>query len=388
MRIIIILFISLNFYCIQFSQAQNELFQTIRGSVNDKTTLQPLIGVSIVVTDITPFKYAITNNEGKFTIENVIVGRHDIKATYVGYLPVVINNLMIVSAKEVVLNIEMEESVETINEIVVKNELRKDMPKNTMATVSARQFTIEETNRFAGSFGDISRMVVNYAGVTAISNQRNDIIIRGNNPMGLLWKVEDIDIPNPNHFGSAGSSGGAFTIVNNNVLKNSDFFTGAFPSNYGNALSGVFDLQLRNGNNTKREYTIQAGYNGLETGFEGPILSNSKASLLFNYRLSTLQAINSLGIKLNTLPEYQDITFKFIFPTSKGSFSIFGIGGLSSIAVLESNKPEKEWTYKQAAQDAYVNSDMGVLGIKFKHNFNNETRGVFCLAMTIVLPIL
>lgn len=290
----------------------------------------------------------------------------------IGYKTIPIANIMLTSAKELYLHIEMEESVNELDAVKVVAS-SKNKALNTMATVSSRQFTVEETDRFAGSFGDISRMVVNYAGVSAISNQRNDIIIRGNNPMGLLWRLNGIDIPNPNHFGEAGSTGGAISIINNNVLRNSDFFTGAFPSEYGNALAGAFDLKLRTGNPEKREYTIQAGYNGFEAGLEGPFSNKSDATYLISYRLSTLQLVNMLGIPMGVVPQYQDLVFNINTPTRKGSFSVFGIGGLSAINIEESKKEDTEWTYKDAAQDVKTGSDMGVVGLQYNHRLSDKT---------------
>lgn len=140
-----------------------------------------------------------------------------------------------------------------------------------MATVSARSFTVEETSRYAGSLNDPSRMAANYAGVSSTSDARNDIIIRGNSPLGVLWRLNGMEIPNPNHFGSLGTTGGPVSILNNNLLDKSDFLTGAFPAEYGNALAGVFDLQMRSGNNEKTEFLGQVGFNGFELGAEGPI---------------------------------------------------------------------------------------------------------------------
>ncbi len=189
-----------------------------------------------------------------------------------------------------------------------------------MATVSARSFTVEEAMRYSGSLQDPSRMAQNFAGVSNASDDRNDIVIRGNSPTGVLWRMEGIDIPSPNHFSAFGTTGGPVTMLNINNLSNSDFLTSAFPADYGNALSGVFDLRLRNGNKNRYEFTGQIGFNGFELGAEGPLKIGNGGSFLINYRYSTLQVFNALGLEFGTgtaIPQYQDLTFKVDIPTKK-----------------------------------------------------------------------
>lgn len=325
--------------------SQKKYTQTVRGTVVDVASKSPIVGAHVVVVNTEPLLGTVTDSEGEFKLEGVTVGKHEISVGFMGYQPVRLRNLLVKSGKELVLNIELEELVVTTEEIVVKAYSRKDKARNEMATVSARSFTVEETERYAGTWLDPSRMAANYAGVMAVGDQRNDIIIRGNSPLGLLWQLEGINIPNPNHFGTLGTTGGPISILNNNLLDNSDFFTSAFPAEYGNALSGVFDLKMRNGNNQKREYVAQAGMNGFELGAEGPFSKNSKASYLLNYRYSTLAIFDALGISFGVsgVPQYQDISFKINVPGTKlGRFTFFGVGGTSYIELLE--KTEKKMT--------------------------------------------
>ncbi|UCG26808.1 MAG: carboxypeptidase-like regulatory domain-containing protein, partial [Bacteroidales bacterium] len=273
------------------------LTQTIRGKIIDMDTKSPLIGATVIVLDTDPVIGTVTDPDGEFRLTDIPVRRQSIKVSYVGYNERVFNNLMVVSAKELVLNVELEEKILEVDEVVVKAWSRKDRPINDMATVSARSFTIEETERFAGSLGDPARLVANYAGVVYAGDSRNDIVIRGNSPMGLLWRLDGVEIPNPNHFAALGTTGGAISMVNNNLLTNSDFFTGAFPAEYGNATAGVFDLKLRSGNNENREYVFQVGLNGFELGAEGPFSKNAKNSYLINYRYSTYGLLHAIGIE-------------------------------------------------------------------------------------------
>jgi hypothetical protein len=172
---------------------------------------------------------------------------------------------------------------------------------------------MDEAVRYSGTRNDPSRMAQNFAGVSGPNDARNDIVIRGNSPSGVLWRMDGIDIPNPNHYSTVGSTGGPVTILNTNTLKNSDFITSAFPAQYGNAVAGVFDLRMRNGNAEKTEWLGQMGFNGFELGVEGPLGNNKKSSYLFNYRYSLVAAIQALGLSVGTgtaTPYYQDINFK------------------------------------------------------------------------------
>ncbi|MBN2682283.1 MAG: carboxypeptidase-like regulatory domain-containing protein, partial [Bacteroidales bacterium] len=257
--------------------SQQNYSQTIRGKVVDKHSQNPLPGAQIVLLNSEPLKGTVSDGNGDFIIKEVAVGRHNLQVSFLGYCTIKLNNVSLSSGKELILNIELEEQVITTETVEIKANRRKDETINKMAVVSARSFSVEETERFAGSLGDPSRMVANYAGVMSVSDSRNDIVIRGNSPAGLLWRLEEIEIPNPNHFGAAGTTGGPVSMLNNNLLTNSDFFTGAFPAEYGNAMSGVFDLKMRAGNNQQSEYLGQIGFNGFELGAEGPFKKGNQS---------------------------------------------------------------------------------------------------------------
>lgn len=346
--------------------------QTIRGEVIDMYSEQPLPGANILL--LGEGKGTITDIDGKFRLEHVPVGRQNLQVSFIGYNTIVLNNLNVSSGKELVLNLKMEEKVET-TEAVVVTARKKTETVNEMAMVSSRSFTIEETERFAGALGDPSRMVANYAGVLSVSDERNDIIIRGNSPAGLLWRIDGVEVPNPNHFASFGSTGGPVSMLNNNLLTNSDFYTGAFPAEYGNALSGAFDLHLRNGNNQQREHVFQVGFNGFELGTEGPFVKGRQSSYLVNYRYSTLELMSELGFDFGTgtaIPEYQDLSFKLNFLTDKGRLSVFGIGGLSAIHFAADEGTND--SYGTAGTDLDYITGSGVMAASYLHFFNDKTR--------------
>ena len=365
-----VIFIFLAAFC-----QESEFKQTIRGKVIDKQTEHTLPGANVVLPGTDPLMGTITDENGYFKIENVPVGRHTIQVSFLGYNTITLQNLLLNTGKELVLTIEMEERVLTSEEVVVTAKSRKDQPLNNMAVVSARSFSVEESNRYAGSFGDPARMVANYAGVISVSNQRNDIIIRGNAPTCLLWRLDGMEIPNPNHFGALGTTGGPVSILNNNLLTNSDFFTGAFPAEYGNAIGGAFDLKMRAGNNEQREYWGQLGFNGFELGAEGPFSKESKSSYLLSYRYSMLDAMRLIGFDMGIAPQYQDLTFKLNFPSRKyGKFTLIGMGGLSYIEFFESEEDQEDWALSNSGEDLKNGSDMGILGLSHLFFFDENTR--------------
>ena len=310
------------------------LTQTIRGEVIDAESQVPLIGANVVVIDSKPLLGSSTDEHGTFRIEKVPVGRQSLKVSYLGYEDAFVNDILVGSGKEIILRISLTESIMNLEEgVVIVADADKDEPLNDMAVVSARMFTVEETKRYAASVNDPARMAQSFAGVAANGDFSNEIVIRGNTPRGLLWRVEGIEIPNPNHFTNNGSSGGGISVLSANMLANSDFFTGAFPAEYGNAISGVFDIKLRNGNNEKKEYALQAGLLGVDVALEGPFSRHSNASYLVNYRYSTLAIFDLIGLEVidAAVPKFQDLSFKVNVPTPKaGTFSLWGLGGLSN----------------------------------------------------------
>jgi len=310
--------------------ANSQLTQRIRGTVVDQVLQKPVIGASVSLISIN--KTVITDTLGNFRFIDVPVGNQQIVVSHVGFKRASADNIVVNSGKEVVLTLGMESMVRPENEVVVKAHGKKNKALNEMSAVSARAFTVEETQKYAAAINDPLRMSTGFPGVLAAEDGNNDIIIRGNAPTGLLWRMEGVDIPNPNHFSNAAGTGGGISILSAQLLSNSDFITGAFASEYGNALSGVFDLKLRKGNNERKEYTVQAGVLGLNATAEGPIMPFYKGSYLVNYRYSTLSLLNKMGVKLTEgTTIFQDLSYNVYLPTkNSGTFTLFGFGGLSS----------------------------------------------------------
>lgn len=350
--------------------------QTVKGRIVDKVTGIGLPSAIAIRKGTLGNVVVTTNSDGYFKFSEVPIGRQSFIFSYTGYKTLPLNDVVITSGKEIVLNIELEESAITMDEVEVKASNDTDVV-NSMQAANMKSFSIEETERYAGSRQDPARMAQNFAGIQGTNDSRNDIVVRGNSPAGLLWRLEDIDIPNPNHFAVAGSAGGPQSIINNKYLANSEFYTGAFPANYGNALGGVFDLKMRNGNNEKHERTFQLGILGTELSLEGPLSKKSGASYLISYRYSTLALFGSVNFKLGTsaIPNYQDVGIRLNFPTKKaGVFSFTGIGGLSDIAIVLSDISERpKELYGDQNRDQYFRTNMGVGILSHVYALNPKT---------------
>lgn len=349
--------------------------QTVRGTVVDKISQAPLPGAIVVLLNSDPLMGVSTNEEGKFSFSKVPVGKQSLKISFIGYKEAVMQNLSVNAGKELVLNVSLEEDIKAMDEVVVSARVEKNKPLNEMSTVSTRAFSVEETQKFAAAVNDPARMATSFAGVVGGNDGANMISIRGNSPNGLLWRMEGVEIPNPNHFANVGTSGGGIAIISAQLLGNSDFSTGAFAAEYGNALSGVFDLRLRKGNNQKREYTLQLGVLGADVATEGPFKKGYDGSYLVNYRYSTLNLLGKIGVPIgdaNTV--FQDLSLNVSLPTKKlGTFTVFGFGGISnqSTTAVKDTAKWREDDFTRLNTNFYSNT--GAIGITNTKLFQNHS---------------
>lgn len=349
-------------------QGQN-FTQTVRGVVSDKVTMAPLAGALVVIADTLATE---TDSLGHFKFQHVPVGKYNLVISYDGYKILPMQNIAVNSGKEVILNVAMEEEITMLETVVVKDKLEKNKPLNSMSTVSTRVFSVEETQKYAAAVNDPARMASAFAGVATTEDGNNGISIRGNSPNGLLWRVEGVDVPNPNHFSNVGTSGGGVSILSAQLLSNSDFSTGAFAAEYGNALSGVFDIRLRKGNNEKREYTIQAGFLGLDAAIEGPFKKGYEGSYLINYRYSTLGLISKMVNLFDAKTLFQDLSYNIYLPTHKyGKFTLFGINGRSS-QTTEAKSDTALWNvqFNRMNTDFFANTSAN--GMTYTMTFNRR----------------
>lgn len=352
------------------SYGQDRFVQTVKGTIIDEDSNFPIIGANVIILDSDPLLGGSTDIEGNFVIKNVPIGRITLVISNMGYEQRVIPNIVVGTGKEVVINGALKESLVKLDEIVVLGKENKSDVSNEMVLVGGRTFSVEETNRYAGTLNDPARAVASFAGIQSNAEGSNHIIVRGNSPNTVQWKMEGIEIPNPNHFAEEGAAGGSINILNAKNLANSDFYTGAFTSEYSNVLGGVFDMKMRTGNRDTREYSVGVGILGTDISLEGPFKKGGKSSYLVNYRYSTLGLLDDLGIvDFGGVPRYQDVAFKLSFPTkSAGQFKVFGVGGLSSIR----EDIEDEDTEEITGRDDFFSS-MGSINLSHLYFFNNNT---------------
>lgn len=355
------------------SWAQEDYTQTVTGLILDASTKRPLPFTNVMVVDSDPPIGAITDTTGRFVLRNVPIGRVAIQASFIGYDPINVSEILVSTGRQTQVNIEMNESSAELGEVVVQAKESKNKALNSMSTVSARKFNVEEASRYAGGFDDPARLATSYAGVAGgIGN--NGIVIRGNSPRTLLWRMEGVEIPNPSHFADVVTFGaGGLSALSSRMIDNSDFYTGAFPAEYSNALGGVFDLNVRKGNTLKRQYTAEVGVNGIEASTEGPFKKGKQSTYLINYRYSTLALLTPL------LPEdaagitYQDVSFKVNFPTQKaGTFSVWGLGSMDNSGQIAETDSTK-WFYDQDKGEADVFTAMGAAGINHQITVKEKT---------------
>ncbi|MEA4918450.1 TonB-dependent receptor [Proteiniphilum sp.] len=353
-------------------------FQTVRGKINDKQTFEAVELASVLLFNENRQYVTVSAADGEFSIAGVAVGRYAVRITLLGYFEYNAGNILVYSRKETVLDISLEQRVTLLDELQVTPKVEKDQPLNRMATVSARMLSMEEANRYAASWGDVGRMAANLAGVAAANDSRNDIIIRGNSPMGVLWRLDGFEIPNPNHFGTMGGTGGPIGMLNNNQLTNSDFYTGAFPAQFGNATSGVFDLKMRNGNNRKREYLMSIGFNGLELGAEGYFTKNANASYLINGRYSFLEIMQAVGEITSslqgTIPKYKDLSAKINVPLNKANLSFIALLGASGINLLTDMSDSTQWKPGDWSANSMMSNTQIFFGLNYTQRFGTSTR--------------
>jgi hypothetical protein len=343
-----------------------EITQTIKGTIVDIDSQVPLPGATIVILDSDPLTGVSTDANGNFRLENVKLGRYNMLASYIGYEPYVVRELVVGSGKEIVLSIGLKESVIGLEEVVVTGTNDRKEPLNSMAIISSRQINMEEARRFAGGFDDPAHLASSYAGVAENMNS-NGIVIRGNAPKGLLWRLEGLEIANPSHFANMTSfGGGGITALSSQMLASSDFYTGAFPAEFGNALSGAFDIRLRSGNRDRREHVFQASILGFDLSSEGPFKKGKGSTYLFNYRYSLFSLLEPLLPENAGLIKYQDFSFKTDLPTKKlGVFSIWGIGS-GDYSGSQVNKEPEDWEYEQDQLEGDGRTFMGALGVTNK----------------------
>ena len=360
MRLLSIVLSSVLFGSKVFSQQA-----VITGTIRDAISGDPLVGATVkLLKDSSLLKAVFADETGRYRIDNVSPGIYRLEAIHIGYDPFVSERVVVSGRQVVQLDILLEPRSQSLNTVTIKVKMEK-IP----VAGSSMIFDLEETERFAGSRGDPARMASTYAGVVINNDASNDLIVRGNSPLGVLWRLENVDIPNPNHFGVPGARGGPLSMIAPQILSNSVFYAGGFPPRFGNSVAAVFDLAMRRGNSERHQFQGEFGFLGVRALAEGPINRGKGASYLMNYRYSTVAIFHLLGIDIGTdaVPQYQDLAFKIHFPIkSRASLSLWGIGGTSKIDIIKSNKtdPNDIDLYGAIDLDEYYRTRAGITGIK------------------------
>ena len=357
------LFTTLSFHGLAQHQTQN-----IRGIVTAYDTEEVLTGatVSIINTDFN----TTSDDNGSFRIDSIPVGRYNVEIRYLGYDKILFREILLESGKELVLNASMTTSDTKLGAVVV----RGNAVTNRSKVYPAHEIlTIEETLRLPATFFDPARLAFSYAGVASTNDQANHMVVRGHSPNNNNWRLEGVEIVNPNHLSSGGTNtdtparnGGGVNMLSAQMLGNSTFIRGAFPAAYGNALSSVMNMSLRKGNDQSYEFTGQIGIIGVDLSAEGPLSKKNKASFLTNYRYSTLGLLGAAGVDLgDEAINFQDFALTVAVPTkNKAELTLFGFAGNSENNF--SSKDKEDIEFQKDAQNIVFDSRVVTGGIKYR----------------------
>ena len=362
----LILYIALLATSIGFAQQQ-----TIQGLVKNSFTEYPIgdVKVKLLLNDSTVAS-TFTSDKGIFVFKNISLAIYDVSFSHMEYEAFILPDITLTSSRTENINVELVEAFKQLNELKITPHKDRSKNNNEMSTNSVKTIYLQDMQKLAGSLDDPIRVAGMMPGVTSdAAFSENFVSIRGNSPRGLKYQLEGVEVINPSHFARIGSSGGTFTIFSMQILDKSDFFTGAFPAEYSNALSGVMDVNFRKGNQAARQYSISAGTLGLDFSTEGPFNDKMKSSYLINYRYSVVGLARFIGYP--TQPTYQDLSFVLNFPGNKGDFKVFGIAGTSDrkrLATVDSSL----WESDLDRYNLSLRSEMAMVGATYNRHFGEK----------------
>lgn len=361
-KLCVILFLILGF--IEAARAQMTS-QTLRGRLMDAITNQPLVGANILLDDASG---TTSDSSGQFRFEGVPSGRHDLRFTFIGYDTLRASDVIVRSGQESYLNFLLDPVTTTMALITITG---KAGGISTM-TPSQEIITRESVLRYPATYFDPARLATAYAGVSGLNDQANGMSVRGHSPNALGWRLQGVEIVNPNHTPNAGTpgdrttaNGGGVNMISAQLFSDTRFFRGLLPGRYGNATSGLIDMYLREGNDQRWRYTAQIGLIGIDAAAEGPISRNSGASVLANYRYSTVGLLSAMGLDLGDEEiNFQDLAINLNLPLKKnGSLSVFAIGGTSE-NIFMSDPDTTIWEENKDQFDIDFEHTIGILGAR------------------------
>lgn len=360
--------------------AQNGI---IKGKITDAISNEPVMFANVLVMG-TNFG-TNTDEEGKYEISGLEPGLYAIRASFIGYNEVTEYEIQVTSAKPVTVDFQLEEQSTQLEEVVVK---ASPFKKTEESPVSLRTIGVAEIQRNPGANRDISKVVQTLPGVTSPSSFRNDLIIRGGAPNENRFYLDDVEVPNINHFATQGASGGPVGLINVNFIREVDFYSGAFPANRGNALSSVFNFKQIDGRDDRLGGTFMAGASDIGLTLEGPL--SEKTTFIFSARRSYLQFLfRALGLPF--LPTYNDFQTKVKYKIDqKNEIYFIGLGAIDEFELnLDANDTEEQqyllnnlpvapqWNYTNGLVYKHY-QDKGYWTFVLSRNMlNNEARKYF-----------
>ncbi len=348
-------------FSVTHNGSARQITQTVRGTTIDKTTRLPLDGASVVLLHAGNAIGTSTNEWGEFELKNVPVGRQALMVSYTGYRSETISQLLVNSGKETVLEIEMEQTPYQLQEV----EVTAGKGGDAFQRLGRVEISSEQFQRIAANYLDPARVVMSSPSIANTNDQNNAISVRGNSPVSNTWRLEGVEIVNPNHLANAGTisdrptqNGGGVNVLSTQMLDNSAFLMGYMPAGYGNAIGGIFDMNFRRGNNQQREYTAQASVIGLDFAAEGPFKQGGSASYLVNYRYSFTGVLAAMGVDFGgETIKFQDLSFNLAAPeTPIGKVTFFGVNGWNSNVYRGADDPADWEVEKDLADIDYFSS--------------------------------
>ncbi len=323
----------------------------ISGVITDQRNRQPLAGVNVEVTGLQTG--AATDQDGYFFITGLPAGSYNLSITFIGYRPVLKPNVVVRPGRTTIVNSQMQEEL-IAGETIVATASAFEKPKE--AVVSSRSMDFEEIRRSAGSALDIQRVMQALPAVVSGSDQNNEIIIRGGIPGENLFLLDNIEIPNPNHFGEQGGGGGPINLLNTYMIRDVDFYAGAFPAKYGDRASSVMDIRQRDGASDQIKFSATLGMAGVGGLVEGP--AGNSANYMFSFQKSYLDwIISSTG--LTAIPQYYNTQGRIAWQLNDANRLVFNI-----VYGADNIKIEDEGTggYARGAENVDYSGDQFIAG--------------------------
>lgn len=351
----------------------------IKGLITDATNNEPIIGATVTILNTELF--AISEVEGTFIIENMKPGLYDIEVSYLGYETFSLSEIEVQGAKPTFLQINMRETSKQLEEVTIK---ASSFKKTSESPVSLKNIGVSEIRRNPGGNRDISRVIQSLPGVTSTASFRNDLIIRGGAPNENRFFIDDVEIPNINHFATQGASGGPAGIINIDFIREVDFYGSAFPVARGNSLSSVFNFKFRDGRDDRMGLIATVGATDLGVTLEGPL--SPKTTFLVSARRSYLQFLfRALGLPF--LPTYTDFNAKVKYKIDKKNEIYFiGVGAIDDFVLnLDANDTESkqfilnylpvntQWNYTNGVVYKHYHDQGATSFILSRNMLNNES---------------